>query len=36
MSDSIVVELANRLLGECWQRRFVETVKDGGIERVLL
>ena len=35
-TDYIVVELANRLLGEDWQRRFVETVKDGGIERVLL
>jgi len=35
-TDYIVVELANRLLGEGWQRRFVETVKDGGIERVLL
>ncbi|MGE0081806.1 MAG: DUF3683 domain-containing protein [Thiohalomonadaceae bacterium] len=32
----IVVELANRLLGGDWQRRFVDKVKEGGIERVLL
>jgi Fe-S oxidoreductase len=35
-SDYIVVELANKLLGEDWQRRFVETARSGGIERVLL
>ena len=35
-TDYIVVELANRLLGEGWQRRFIEAVKDDGIERVLL
>jgi hypothetical protein len=35
-TDYIVVELANRKLGDGWQQRFVETVKNGGIERVLL
>ena len=32
----IVTELADRLLGEGWQSRFVDTAKAGGIERVLL
>ena len=35
-TDYIVVELANHLLGEGWQRKFVERAKNGGIERVLL
>lgn len=35
-TDYIVVELANRLLGEQWQRRFIEQARAGGIERVLL
>ena len=35
-TDYIVVELANRLLGEQWQNDFTERVKNGGIERVLL
>ena len=35
-TDYIVVELANKLLGEGWQQRFVEQAKSGGIERVLL
>jgi len=35
-SDYIVVELANRQLGEGWQQRFIDKVKRGGIERVLL
>jgi Fe-S oxidoreductase len=35
-TDYIVVELANRKLGEGWQRRFIEQVNAGGIERVLL
>ncbi len=35
-TDYIVVELANSLLGEGWQQRFVETANQGGIERVLL
>ncbi|MFZ0467564.1 MAG: FAD-binding oxidoreductase, partial [Thiogranum sp.] len=35
-SDYIVVELANNKLGEGWQQRFVDAVKSGGIERVLL
>ena len=32
----IVTELANKQLGEGWQRQFVEQVKAGGIERILL
>jgi Fe-S oxidoreductase len=35
-SDYIVVELANRVLGEKWQKAFIEKAKNGGIERVLL
>ncbi|MDJ0861690.1 MAG: (Fe-S)-binding protein, partial [Gammaproteobacteria bacterium] len=32
----IVTELAGRLLGDGWQKQFVDTVTEGGIERVLL
>jgi FAD/FMN-containing dehydrogenase/Fe-S oxidoreductase len=32
----IVVELANKVLGAEWQKGFVEKVREGGIERVLL
>ena len=32
----IVVELANKVLGAEWQKGFVEKVRAGGIERVLL
>ncbi len=35
-TDYIVVELAKHLLGEGWQGRFIEQVKAGGIERVLV
>jgi len=35
-TDYIVVELARNVLGEEWQTRFVERIKNGGIERVLL
>jgi len=35
-TDYIVVELARRLLGEGWQQRFLDKVRTGGIERVLL
>ena len=35
-TEYIVVELANHSLGADWQRRFVERVRGGGIERVLL
>lgn len=35
-TDYILVELANNVLGENWQQKFIEDVKDGGIERVLL
>ncbi len=34
--DYIVTELARHRLGEGWQERFVDRVKSGGIERVLL
>jgi Fe-S oxidoreductase len=34
--EYLVVELAGQLLGEHWQRDFVERVRAGGIERVLL
>lgn len=32
----IVTELANKVLGDGWQKRFVDRAKQGGIERVLL
>ena len=32
----IVNELADQLLGEGWQQRFVQAVREGGVERVLL
>ena len=32
----IVVELAQKLLGDNWQKDFVEKAISGGIERVLL
>ena len=35
-TDYIVVELANQLLGDNWQREFVEKARNGGIEKVLL
>ena len=35
-TDYIVVELAGRVLGEGWQRRFIEQCRRGGIEKVLL
>jgi Fe-S oxidoreductase len=35
-TDYIVVEMAKRLLGEGWQQQFLDKVRDGGIERVLL
>lgn len=35
-TDYIVVELANNLLGEGWQTRFVDQMNKGGVERVLL
>jgi FAD/FMN-containing dehydrogenase/Fe-S oxidoreductase len=35
-TDYMVVELANHILGENWQARFVEQATRGGIERVLL
>ncbi len=35
-TDYIVVELANRLLGDSWQKQFIQNVTHGGIEQVLL
>jgi len=35
-TDYIVVEMAKHLLGAGWQQRFIEQVKDGGLERVSL
>ncbi|MDH5300515.1 MAG: DUF3683 domain-containing protein [Gammaproteobacteria bacterium] len=35
-TDYIVVELANKLLGDNWQPQFVSKVKKDGIEKVLL
>lgn len=35
-TEYIVIELANRILGEKWEKQFIEKAKKGGIERVLL
>jgi FAD/FMN-containing dehydrogenase/Fe-S oxidoreductase len=35
-TDYIVVEMANHLLGDGWQQRYVQRLNDGGIERILL
>lgn len=35
-TDYIVVELANKRLGENWQRAFIDKARAGGIEQVLL
>ena len=35
-TDYIVVELANHLLGQSWQEKFIAKVTNGGIEKVLL
>jgi len=35
-TDYIVVELAKQVLGDNWQTAFIERVKKGGIEQVLL
>jgi FAD/FMN-containing dehydrogenase/Fe-S oxidoreductase len=35
-TDYIVVELARSLLGENWQEQFISSIKQGGIEQVLL
>ena len=35
-TDYIVVELAERMLGNGWQQRFLDKAREGGIERVLL
>ncbi|NOX43200.1 MAG: FAD-binding oxidoreductase, partial [Gammaproteobacteria bacterium] len=35
-TDYIVVEMANKLLGENWQEEFVSKATKGGVERILL
>ena len=35
-ADYIVVEMANRILGEDWMPEYVERANHGGIERVLV
>ncbi len=35
-TDYIVVELARSLMGEGWEKRFIDTVKSEGLEQVLL
>jgi len=35
-TDYIVTELASQLVGKNWQRQFIQSVRKGGIERVLL
>lgn len=35
-ADYIVVEMANKILGEDWMPEYVERANDGGIERVLV
>jgi Fe-S oxidoreductase len=35
-ADYIVVELARHLLGENWQKDYIDKASNGGIERVLL
>ena len=35
-ADYIVIEMAKRILGENWLNEFVETAKNGGVEKVLL
>jgi Fe-S oxidoreductase len=35
-ADYIVVELAKQLLGETWMSQYLDKVKNGGVEKVLL
>ncbi len=35
-ADYIVIELIRHLKGEDWQKQFIKTVKQGGIERILM
>ncbi|WP_028484957.1 DUF3683 domain-containing protein [Thioalkalivibrio sp. ALE17] len=35
-TDYIVVEMANRLMGDGWQKNFIDRAREGGIEKVLL
>ena len=34
--EYVATELANELLGEDWKKTFIKSVKDNGIEKVLL
>ena len=35
-TDYIIIELVQRILGPEWQKRFLDEIKTGGVERVLL
>lgn len=35
-ADYIVIEMANKILGENWQADFIEKANNGGVEKVLL
>jgi Fe-S oxidoreductase len=35
-ADYIVVEMANKILGEAWMPEYVQAANSGGIERVLV
>jgi len=35
-ADYIVIEMANKLYGEDWEKQFIRKATDGGIEKVLL
>ncbi len=35
-TDYIVVEMVQNVLGDQWQKTFVDTLEDGGVEKVLL
>ena len=34
-ADYIVIEMANHLLGEGWQKEFISQAQSGGVEKVL-
>ncbi len=35
-TDYIVIEMAANWLGAGWQEKFIEQIKNGGVEKVLL
>jgi hypothetical protein len=35
-ADYIVIEMANKILGESWMKDYVAAANHGGIERVLV